>query len=281
MLLELHTILQRLLYEQGQISPQEVEIRFEAPTRERVDRLLLPTVNLFLFEVSENVELRQNTYQTVRGNGRAERRSVPKRFDLHFMVSALSSEIADEHLLLWRVLTTLVRYPQIPEELLPEEVRLLNIPLVTQLCQSEESGRLLNIWNTLGAEPRPALAYKVTVPVELATVIEAPLVLARVARYTHLTSGEQILEIGRQLGGVVRTQRGELVVGARVSIEGRASESVTNAEGRFILGNVPAGQVNLRITPVHGASRTITIASPVSRPAVAAGERAFSYEIVL
>lgn len=273
MLLELQHILQRLLYERGQISPQEVEIRFEAPTQERIDRLLQPTINLFLFEVTENVRLRQSGYQTLRENGRAERRPIPKRFDLHFMVSALSSEVDDEHLLLWRVLTTLTRYAQLPEELLPEEIRLLAMPLVTQLCQSEESSRLLGVWNALGTQPRPALAYTVTVPVELATVDEAPLVLTRVARYLQRSAGEQISEVGRQIGGVVRTQRGAPVVGARVSIAGRASESVTDSEGRFVLRNVPGGQVSLRITPVAGEPHTVLLANS------AAG--AHSYGIVV
>lgn len=277
MLHELQHMLQRLLYELGQISPQEVEIRFEAPTQEYIDRLLQPTINLFLFEISENILLRQSGYQTLRENGRAERRPIPKRFDLHYMVSALSSEVEDEHLLLWRVLTTLARYAQVPEELLSEEIRLLAIPLGTQLCQSEESARLLSVWNALGTQPRPALAYTVTVPVEMATVSEAPLVLTRVARYLHRDPGEQISEVGRQIGGVVRTTNGEPVVGARVSIEGRASECMTDGEGRFVLNNAPAGQLSLRITPADGEPRTVLLADSTSRPPAGA----FAHNIVL
>jgi len=278
MLYKLHTTLQRLLYERGQISPQEVDITFEAPTRERIERLLLPTVNLFLFEIEENAELRQNAYQTVRGNGRAERRQPPKRFDLRYMVSALSSEIEDEYQLLWRVLTTLVRYPQIPEEFLPEEARALEIPLVTKLGQSEESQRLLGVWNALGVQPRAALAYTVTVPVELAIVSEAPLVLTRTARYTRLPPGEQASEARTQIGGVVRNKNGEALAGVRVAIEGRATESVTDASGRFVLGNAPAGQVTLSIIPADGRPQLLTIANPMSR---SGQEGAPAYEIVL
>jgi hypothetical protein len=281
MLLAVHQVLRRLLYERGKISPQEVEIRFEAPTQDHIDRLLLPTINLFLFEVQENVELRQNTYQTTRGNGRAERRPTPKRFDLRFMVSALSSEIEDEHLLLWRALSTLVRYPQIPEELLPEEVRRLDIPLVTRLCESDEGGRLSSIWSGLGTQPRAALDYTVTVPVELETVIEAPLVLTRVARYKRLSSSELISETDVQVGGVVRNRRGEALAGVRVSIEGRASESITDAEGRFILRNVPASQVNLRVTSADGQSQVLMDVALTPQSAQRAGEAGPLYEIIL
>lgn len=276
MLLELHNTFRRLLYERGQISPQEVDIRFEAPTQGRTERLLLPTLNFFLFEVQENTELRQNAYQTRQVNGRAERRSAPKRFDLHYMVSALSSESEDEHLLLWRALTTLGRFPQIPEELLPEAVRLLEIPLLTRFCEGEESQRLLNIWSALGTQPRAALAYIVTVPVDLAVVIEAPLVLTRVARYSLQSLSGQAMEMSRLVGGVVRARDGKPLAGIRVSLEGRAGESITTTEGRFVLSNVPAGQVNLRLLAMDGQERRITITDTVSQPAQAA-----DFEIVL
>lgn len=276
MLLELHDALRRLFYERGQISPQEVAIQFEAPTREHVERLLLPTLNFFLFEVRENTELRQNAYQTRQVNGRAERRAPPRRFDLRYMVSALSSVSEDEHLLLWRALTTLGRYSQIPEELLPVEVSALKIPLVTRLCEGEESQRLLNIWSALGTQPRAALAYVVTVPVDLATIIEAPLVLTRVTRYTSRSVAERVLETGRLIGGVVRASNGEPLAGIRVSLAGRSGESVTNGEGRFVLSNVPAGQVNLSLISPDGQDRRVTIADTEDWPAQAA-----DFEIIL
>lgn len=276
MLLELHNTFRRLLYERGQISPQEVDIRFEAPTQERAERLLLPTLNFFLFEVRENTELRQSAYQTRQVNGRAERRSAPKRFDLHYMVSALSSESEDEHLLLWRALTTLGRFPQIPEELLPEAARRLEIPLVTRFCEGAESQRLLNVWSALGTQPRAALSYIVTVPVDLAVVIEAPLVLTRVTRYIRQTSSEETVETGRLVGGVVRARDGKTLAGIRISLEGRAGESITTPEGRFVLSNVPAGQVNLRLIATDGQERRVTIADTTSQPAQAA-----DFEIVL
>src|SRR5947208_13954480 len=104
MLLAIHNTLQRLIYERGRINPNEVGIQFEAPTRERIDKLTRPTVNLFLFDLQENTELRQSNYEVTRNNGRAERRLVPRRFDLRYMVSALTTSVEDEHQLLWRVL---------------------------------------------------------------------------------------------------------------------------------------------------------------------------------
>ena len=142
MLLELHNTLQRLLYDRGQISPREVDIMFEAPTRERVDKLTRPTINMFLFDLQENIELRQSNFETTRNNGRAERRQAPRRFDLRYMVSVLTTEVEDEHQLLWRVLLTLVRHPQFPAEVLSDELRVLEPALTTQVSRADEGQRV-------------------------------------------------------------------------------------------------------------------------------------------
>src|SRR3989440_11546187 len=164
MLLELHNTLQQLLYERGQISPREVDITFEAPTHERIDKLTRPTINMFLFDLQENIELRQSNFETTRNNGRAERRQAPRRFDLRYMVSALTTAIEDEHELLWRVLVTLVQHPQLPAELLSDELRTLGAPLTMRVSQADEGQRLSGIWTALGIPPHPALYYVVTAP---------------------------------------------------------------------------------------------------------------------
>ncbi len=106
------------------------------------------------------------------------------------MVSALTTEIEDEHELIWRVLLTLVRHPQFPAELLAEELRVLEPPLTTRVSQADESQRLSGVWTALSVPPHPALYYVVTVPVDMNLVIEAPLVLTRTARYTRAHANE-------------------------------------------------------------------------------------------
>jgi hypothetical protein len=194
MLHEVHSALQRLLYERGQISAREVDIQFERPTRERIDKLIRPTINLFLFDLQENIELRQNDFRTRSSNRRAERYLPPRYFDLRYMVSILTSAIEDEHLLLWRVLTTLVRHPQFPPDLLPEELHTPDHFLTSKVSQDDDGERLSNIWNALGVSPRPALSYILTVPVDMDQVVEAPLVLSRTVRYTNMHESEKEIE---------------------------------------------------------------------------------------
>jgi hypothetical protein len=281
MLPELHNTLQRLIYERGNISPREVDITFEAPTRERIDKLIRPAINLFFFDLQENTDLRQSNFQTTRNNGHAERRLAPRRFDLRYMVSALTTNVEDEHQLLWRVLLTLVRHPQFPPELLSEELRLLEPPLATKVSQADEGQRLSAVWTALSVPQHPALYYVVTVPVDMNLVIEAPLVLTRTARYKRGHADEIPPEIGVQIGGVVRSEEGEPLANVRVALEGRAAiGSETDEEGRFVLAGVSPGMVTLRVTPASGAQKIVTVEVPQPRPGGAASDE-HPYDIVL
>jgi len=262
MLPEIHNALQRLIHDQGRISPFEVDVRFEMPTKEWLGRLTRPTVVFFLFDLAENIELRRNDFQQTRGNGRAERRLPPRRIDLHYLVSAVTTDAADEHRLLWRTLETLLRHQQLPDAVLPDALRALDPPLTTRIAPPDAGPRTLDLWNALGAEPRPALSYIVTAPLDLELAIVAPLVLTRTTRY--LRSGDStIVDIGTQIGGVVRGADGALRAGVLVALADSAADgSLSDGDGEFRLARVPSGAVSLRVTPPDGPPRTVTIAVP-------------------
>ena len=267
MLPELHAALQRLLWERGQISPQEVDITFEAPTRERIEPLLRPTINLFLFEVQENVELRQTNWQVERSNARVERRQPPRRIDLRYMISALSTEVEDEHALLWRTLATLLKYPELPRELLPDELQRMEQPIAARTAQQDGGQRMLDVWSALGATPRPALYYVVTVPVDLEIVLSAPLVLTRTIQYRKLPPSAAATETTTVTGGVVRgvVRRADSspLGGAEVSLVADPGVvSVANANGEFHLARVPTGQIRLRVKLPDGVEREVELTVP-------------------
>jgi hypothetical protein len=267
MLPEIHAALQQLIWEYGRISPDEVDISFEAPTRERIERLVRPTVSLFLFDLVENTEMRQSSFPAARVSDHSERRMPPRRVDLRYMVSALTSEIEDEHRLLWRVLATLLKYPQLPGELLPEELRGGEIAITTKANQMDEGRRLMDVWGGLGATPHPAIYYVVTAPLDLDVVVRSPLVLTRTLRYRRLAGEPAPDETATDIGGALRDKSGQPVSGASLLIEDSAREPVvTNAAGEFVLPAVAAGTVRLRVTPPGGKARTVTLTLTVPAP---------------
>ena len=73
-------------------------------TRTGRRRVTKPTINLFLYDVRENHELRSNQRSLVRNGAVGSERQAPVRMDLTYLISAWTTDISDEHQLLGRVL---------------------------------------------------------------------------------------------------------------------------------------------------------------------------------
>ena len=261
MLPELHAALCRLLYDAGRIAPDDVDIRFDAPTRDQIERLTRPTISFFLIGIQENADLRRGNVETRRANGHAERRVAPRRIDVRYVVSVLTTDVDDEHRLLWRVLATLLRYQELPDDVLPQALRGLDPPLTTRVAQPDDSLRAFDIWSALGATPRPALSYTVTVPLDLEIAISAPLVLTRTARYARSLDPNAARDIRHHIGGVVRDKTGAPIPDASVTLDGSTLAVRSNARGEFSLPDVPDGLVKLRVT-IEGKERVVEVRVP-------------------
>jgi len=263
MLTEIHEAVQRLLYERGGIPSDEVDVRFEAPTKEWIDSLTRPTISVFLCDVRENTELRRADYQVSRENGRAKYQLPPRRIDLQYMVSVITTEIEDEYRLLWRALATLLRHPQFPVETLPEELRAVEPPLVTRVAQPDDIARPMgDTWAALGVPPRPTLTYLITAPLDLEHTFDTPLALTRTVRYGTTAPGAH-QEVHHEIGGVVRSRDGQPLAGVVVTQDGRALVgSVTDESGRFALRSVPTGTVTIRAASADRQEATVTVTVP-------------------
>jgi hypothetical protein len=185
MLTLIHNAIQRLLHERGGLDPQEIDVRFERPTRQWAESLTRPTVNVYLFDLVENTAHRSALPNINRGERQAEMRLPPRRIDLRYIVSAFSSAAEDEQALTWRSLATLLRHAVLPPELLAPEITALNLPLPVQLTHAESGPTPLELWSALDMPPRPALLFSVTAPLDLAVEFSAPLVLTRSLRLTQ------------------------------------------------------------------------------------------------
>jgi len=265
MLADLHATLRTLLYDRGLIDRGDVDIAFDAPAKPWITARTRPTLSFFLYDVEENTDLRNTSMQTTRGNGVGIHRMPPRRFDLRFMVSAITTVVEDEHLLLWRALVTLMKHPTIPPELVPAAARVYDLPVSTKVTKPNDSPRALDIWSALETPPRPALLYVVTLPVDLEVAIVAPLVLTRTARYLRGAGDPRDgagAEHGVHIGGVVRDRRGQPLHGAVVSADGRTQQTTTSRDGEFVLPGIGAGPVTLRVTYEGRPETSVTFAIP-------------------
>jgi hypothetical protein len=177
MLAELHEVVRDLIYREGKIDRAEVDVTFEVPTKEFVERLVRPTVDLFLIELQENTDLRQPQFRPAPApDGKARFEALPRRVDLRYVVTALTTNADDAFRLIWRVLGVLLRTPELPTERLSTALT-LDLPILARVAQPSDGTKLLDVWSAVGGEPRPAFGYVLTAPMDLGLSLEAPLVL--------------------------------------------------------------------------------------------------------
>lgn len=150
-------------------------IYFETPDREFKPGL--PAVNLFLYDVRENMELRDNEGRALRGNGTATTWRAPVRVDCSYLITAWAGDIKGEHMLLGAVMRALLRYTTLPVDILPPPLRAQEVPLPTSVLQPSYLQSVGEFWQALDGKPKAALNYKVTVAVQPFDPIELPLVI--------------------------------------------------------------------------------------------------------
>jgi hypothetical protein len=262
-LTEFHDSLRTLVYDRGNIAADDVDVAFEAPLKAWVGARTRPTLSFFLFDIRENTDLRQTSPETLRANGRGVHRVPPRRFDLRYLVSALTTVIEDEHLLIWRTLGTLMKHPTIPPELLPESIRAFGLPVTGKVAGPEDAPRPLDVWSALENPPRPSLIYVVTVPLDLELETSAPLVLTRTERFARVGTPDLSPDVRTQIGGRVRDRKGALLSGVQVSVDGRAgAQAVTDGDGEFALAGLEPGPLTLKVETAAGATKLVPIQVP-------------------
>lgn len=121
-------------------------------------------VNLFLYDVRENRDLRTNDWEDVRDGPKITRRRAPRRIDCSYLITAWAGDPLSEHLLLGQVMETLIRHAVIPESFLVGSLRGQALP--TSLLQASTLQSLGEYWQALDNKPRAVLNYTITISVD-------------------------------------------------------------------------------------------------------------------
>jgi hypothetical protein len=161
---------------------EQVAISFAAPDSDfPPTSVTLPAIDLFLYDIRENLELRSTGWIFERdGNGTATKRRAPVRVDCSYLITAWSSESSttralDEHRLLSEVMKVLLRHPTIPEVLLQGTLKGQEPPLPSSTLQPGRLQSLGEFWQALGGKPKAALNYTVTIGVAPDRAVETEL----------------------------------------------------------------------------------------------------------
>jgi hypothetical protein len=157
----------RALVEGEALGGPEVEVAFDAPTRDWAARRSAPTVNLYLYDIREDVRRRQNgLINEYDERGAVIARHQPARhFRLAYLVTAWTQRPEDEHRLLSSVLACLLCHDKLPDDVLPEGLRSLGMQLPVTIAEPPNDGRSSSeLWSALGGELKPSLDIVVTTP---------------------------------------------------------------------------------------------------------------------
>jgi len=271
MLTDFNNTLKQVLVRQAPLDPDEVEVSFDCPRREWSAKILKPTVNLYLFDLRENTELRQPGWTVERGQngGRSGHRRPPVHVDLSYFITTWARTIVDEHQLLWRVMTTLMREPEIEADLLQGALKEIGPPVKTLTAQYD--GVLRNpgeFWGALDNDLKPAVTYTATLAVDLDLFRESPLTLTRVVQIGDTQGGHRqraVVEITGAVrarparkNGPPRPVANALLTFPRLGISARSDD-----QGRYRVGDIPEGTHRVRIVDGETVSeREIQVPAP-------------------
>lgn len=267
MIEDLDETIRQLILTRGLFDADSIEVSFDQPTGDWAASLTRPTVNCYLYDIRENMELRSAERMVEhQASRRATRRLAPLRYDLSYLITVWTqNQVEDEHAIIWRVLSVLARHSPLPKELLHGQVRHQPYPIRTRAAQrSMAIQNLPDLWGVMENQLRPSVDFVATVAMDREAVEAGPLVLTKRMYIRHMDGTDAVAEEILQIAGIVhRGEKERQPVGNAIVTLVDAGRSVrTDRYGRYSFANVAPGDVQVRVS-IDGSSveQTLTIPS--------------------
>jgi hypothetical protein len=260
---DLDQTLKQLLIQKVPLDPTEVNIKFEAPDREWAASQSKPTINVYLYDMRENHELRSYEWNVERSHGTATRKKTPTRLDLSYLITVWTKDIADEHRLLGQITIALMRHPFLPEELFEGILKGLEYPVHTSTAQPD--GLLKgpgDFWTALENKLKPSINYVVTLPVDLAIAVTAPIVSTKVLEVKEKDKDpvEEIVQIGGLVHGKTRKESG--IANVSIILKELGVTAITDSSGHYTFPKVARGDYTLVISAPKQAAKEARVVVP-------------------
>ena len=159
----------RALVRRDALNGSAVEVAFDAPTKDWVARRNAPTVDLYLYDIREDLMRREVAWEPVRDStGRVtERRPPARRYRLSYLVTAWTQRPEDEHRLLSALLGCFVRHELMPRDVMVAPLAEQPLPVyLTVALPPPEDRSFADVWSALGGELKPSLDLVVIAPLD-------------------------------------------------------------------------------------------------------------------
>ena len=198
MISHLDKTLEELLRREVPLPSASYDISFDIPTKDWASKLSKSkeTINLYLYDIKENRELRTNEWQVNRkSDGTVDQEKPPVRIDLSYLITAWSpadvtpatAPAIDEHHLLSRILEILFKHPSIPSYVFQGGLSTIDPPpeIPATVAQSDgfkDQGQG-QFWNAVDQFWKPSIQYVVTIPLDLHETTTSTMVSTKIVEY--------------------------------------------------------------------------------------------------
>jgi len=165
----------RALIRREALNGADVEVLFDAPTKDWASRRNSPAVDVYLYDIREDLRWRAYGSVDVRGeNGMvAARQKPPRYFKLSYLVTAWTQRPEDEHRLLSSVLTCFLRHDTLPGDVLTGALADQGVPVRVSIALPPPEDRALSdVWSALGGELKPSLDLVALVAIDARGLID-------------------------------------------------------------------------------------------------------------
>jgi hypothetical protein len=175
------------------VNGADVEVVFDAPTRDWASRRNKPTIDMYLYDIREDLR-RRSSGMIERRNEQGvvqERQALPRFFKLSYLATAWTQRPEDEHRLLSAILACFLRFDVLPQTAMTPMLEETGLPVGVQVAfPPPEDRQVSDVWSSLGGDLKPSVDVVVTLPLQpsrlfdIAQAVMAPLRLRTFAQET-------------------------------------------------------------------------------------------------
>lgn len=143
-----------------------IDVTFARPDREWSAGLTRPTLSLYLWDVRKDTARSTGGVEQAQKNGVGIRRLALPRAKVVYFASVWAGEERDEHILLGRLLQSVLRTRVLPDEVLPPGL----VPggFYVEMSLGRAEGRAASdFWKSVDGTFRPGIEIELSIPVDL------------------------------------------------------------------------------------------------------------------
>src|SRR5207237_420566 len=158
------------------------------PTTDRSSRRNTPTVDLYLYDIREDLEQREVMWESVRDDSGfvTERRPPARRFKLSYLVTAWTQRPEDEHRLLSSLLSCFLRNQTMPVDVITGSLVGARLPITLSIALPPPQDRSISdVWSAMGGELKASLDLVVNAPFEIKLAVPAGPPVLEEPRFTY------------------------------------------------------------------------------------------------